>query len=52
MIEWRDGEPYSTVYQDVYFSRESGPDETRHVFLQHNQLRELACHAWSARPGK
>jgi tRNA 5-methylaminomethyl-2-thiouridine biosynthesis bifunctional protein len=47
MIEWRDGEPYSTVYQDVYFSRESGPDETRHVFLQHNQLRErwLAMHA-------
>jgi tRNA 5-methylaminomethyl-2-thiouridine biosynthesis bifunctional protein len=46
MIEWRDGEPYSTVYQDVYFSRESGPDETRHVFLQHNQLRErwLAMH--------
>jgi tRNA 5-methylaminomethyl-2-thiouridine biosynthesis bifunctional protein len=47
MIEWRDGEPYSTVYQDVYFSRDSGPDETRHVFLQHNQLRErwLAMHA-------
>ncbi|HWU35562.1 MAG TPA: bifunctional tRNA (5-methylaminomethyl-2-thiouridine)(34)-methyltransferase MnmD/FAD-dependent 5-carboxymethylaminomethyl-2-thiouridine(34) oxidoreductase MnmC [Methylovorus sp.] len=46
MIEWRDGEPYSTVYQDVYFSRESGPDETRHVFLQHNQLRQrwLALH--------
>lgn len=40
MIEWRDGEPYSTVYQDVYFSQDSGPDETRHVFLQHNQLRE------------
>jgi tRNA 5-methylaminomethyl-2-thiouridine biosynthesis bifunctional protein len=50
MIEWRDGEPYSTVYQDVYFSRDSGPDETRHVFLQHNQLRErwLAMHAESA----
>lgn len=50
MIEWRDGEPYSTVYQDVYFSRDSGPDETRHVFLQHNQLRErwLAMHTQAA----
>ncbi|XLM22690.1 hypothetical protein MKD33_09220, partial [Chromobacterium piscinae] len=24
----------------MYFSRDSGLDETRHVFLRHNQLEE------------
>jgi len=28
------------MYGDVYFSRESGIAETRHVFLQHNRLAE------------
>ncbi|OIQ89724.1 tRNA 5-methylaminomethyl-2-thiouridine biosynthesis bifunctional protein MnmC [mine drainage metagenome] len=39
LIEWRDGQPRSALFDDVYFSRESGIAETRHVFLQHNQLR-------------
>lgn len=39
-LEWREGQPYSPVFGDVYFSRDSGLDETRHVFLQHNQLQE------------
>lgn len=39
-VEWRDGQPYSTRFEDVYFSRESGLDETRHVFLRHNQLQQ------------
>ncbi|GAA5525972.1 tRNA 5-methylaminomethyl-2-thiouridine biosynthesis bifunctional protein MnmC [Microbulbifer aestuariivivens] len=40
-IHWReDGQPLSRAFDDVYFSRESGLEETRHVFLQHNQLAE------------
>lgn len=43
VLEWRDGLPYSTDYQDIYFSvsaddPDHGLAETRHVFLQHNQL--------------
>lgn len=40
VFSWKDGQPYSTLYQDVYFSRASGLEETRHVFLAHNHLRE------------
>ncbi len=40
MLEWHEGQPYSAHFGDVYFSRESGLEETRHVFLQHNQLAE------------
>lgn len=39
-LEWRDGQPVSCHYGDVYFSRESGIAETRYVFLQQNRLRE------------
>jgi tRNA 5-methylaminomethyl-2-thiouridine biosynthesis bifunctional protein len=37
-LEWRDGQPHSAIFGDIYFSRESGIAETRHVFLQHNRL--------------
>ena len=38
-IEWRDGRvPVSTRFDDPYFSLENGLDETRHVFLQGNDL--------------
>ncbi|WP_285258903.1 bifunctional tRNA (5-methylaminomethyl-2-thiouridine)(34)-methyltransferase MnmD/FAD-dependent 5-carboxymethylaminomethyl-2-thiouridine(34) oxidoreductase MnmC [Halopseudomonas bauzanensis] len=38
-LSWSaDGQPFSTQFGDVYFSRESGLEETRHVFLQHNNL--------------
>ena len=37
---WKDGQPYSALYEDVYFSRDSGLEETRHVFLAQNHLRE------------
>jgi tRNA 5-methylaminomethyl-2-thiouridine biosynthesis bifunctional protein len=40
LLQWCDGQPLSAQYGDVYFSRESGIEETRHVFLQHNRLRE------------
>lgn len=37
-IFWKEGQPYSTQYEDVYFSTDSGIDETEYVFIQHNQL--------------
>ncbi len=42
---WRDGLPYSTQFEDTYFSvspeqPQHGLAETRHVFLQHNRLKE------------
>lgn len=44
-----DGQPISSAFGDVYFSRANGLQETRHVFLHHNQLAErwqqLAPHA-------
>ncbi|WP_047248257.1 bifunctional tRNA (5-methylaminomethyl-2-thiouridine)(34)-methyltransferase MnmD/FAD-dependent 5-carboxymethylaminomethyl-2-thiouridine(34) oxidoreductase MnmC [Chromobacterium subtsugae] len=39
-LDWQDGQPTSIAFCDVYFSRDAGLDETRHVFLQHNQLAE------------
>jgi tRNA 5-methylaminomethyl-2-thiouridine biosynthesis bifunctional protein len=40
MRDWKDGQPFSNRYGDVYFSTDSGLEETRHVFLQGNQLAE------------
>ncbi|WP_372972771.1 bifunctional tRNA (5-methylaminomethyl-2-thiouridine)(34)-methyltransferase MnmD/FAD-dependent 5-carboxymethylaminomethyl-2-thiouridine(34) oxidoreductase MnmC [Marinobacter sp.] len=37
---WRDGQPVSEQFGDVYFSRENGLEETRYVFLRHNHLPE------------
>lgn len=42
-VDWRDGQPYSTRFDDVYFSTDperpqQGIAETEYVFLQHNQL--------------
>ncbi|WP_434628145.1 bifunctional tRNA (5-methylaminomethyl-2-thiouridine)(34)-methyltransferase MnmD/FAD-dependent 5-carboxymethylaminomethyl-2-thiouridine(34) oxidoreductase MnmC [Chromobacterium sp. CV08] len=39
-LAWQDGQPQSVAFGDVYFSRDSGLEETRHVFLRHNQLEE------------
>lgn len=40
-LEWDEaGQPQSSVFGDVYFSRANGLLETRHVFLHHNQLAE------------
>lgn len=40
-LDWDDqGRPRSRVFDDVYFSSDSGLDETRHVFLEQNRLRE------------
>ncbi len=38
-IEWADdGVPQSRQFDDVYFSRENGLEESRYVFLKHNDL--------------
>jgi len=39
-IDWSDGIPRSRSFDDVYFSRENGLEETRHVFISHNRLLE------------
>lgn len=39
-LDWLDGQPVSVAFGDVYFSRNSGLDETRHVFIHHNHLPE------------
>jgi tRNA 5-methylaminomethyl-2-thiouridine biosynthesis bifunctional protein len=40
MIEWRNAQPYSTTFQDVYFSTDDGIAETDYVFLQGNHLEK------------
>ncbi|MFJ4157097.1 bifunctional tRNA (5-methylaminomethyl-2-thiouridine)(34)-methyltransferase MnmD/FAD-dependent 5-carboxymethylaminomethyl-2-thiouridine(34) oxidoreductase MnmC [Pseudomonas sp. NPDC089752] len=49
-IDWDDqGRPHSRQYDDVYFSKNEGTDETRYVFLEQTGLAqrfaELAPHA-------
>lgn len=39
MLDWKEGQPYSDRFGDIYFSTESGLEEKRHVFLQGNQLQ-------------
>ncbi len=38
MLDWKDGQPFSDRFGDVYFSADSGLEEKRHVFLQGNDL--------------
>jgi len=40
VLDWKEGQPFSSRFDDVYFSKESGLEETRHVFLQGNRLAE------------
>ena len=37
-IEWRDGQPYSPGYDDIYYSNAGGREESEYVFLEHNHL--------------
>jgi len=39
-LDWQDGQPVSRRFGDIYFSRASGLEETRHVFLRQNRLAE------------
>ncbi|MFA7398895.1 MAG: FAD-dependent 5-carboxymethylaminomethyl-2-thiouridine(34) oxidoreductase MnmC [Sideroxydans sp.] len=40
MLHWKDGQPHSDRFGDVYVSTDSGLEETRHVFLKGNHLAE------------
>lgn len=37
-LSWHDGVPRSTRFDDIYFSRDNGMEEARHVFIRHNDL--------------
>jgi tRNA 5-methylaminomethyl-2-thiouridine biosynthesis bifunctional protein len=37
-LGWRQGVPYSDVFDDLYFAREGGLEESRYVFLENNDL--------------
>ena len=37
-VEWNQGQPYASAFQDVYFSSDNGLLETEYVFLEGNQL--------------
>lgn len=40
-LDWDEqGQPLSRQFGDVYFSRASGLEESRHVFLRHNRIAE------------
>lgn len=39
-IKWQDGQPFSTQFDDVYFSSDNGLAETHYVFIEQNQLIE------------
>lgn len=40
-IDWQEHNlPASSHYEDIYFSKQQGLEETRYVFLQHNQLKQ------------
>jgi tRNA 5-methylaminomethyl-2-thiouridine biosynthesis bifunctional protein len=37
-IKWINNTPYSVEFNDIYFSTDDGLDETKHVFIEQNQL--------------
>ncbi len=37
-IQWRDGQPYSPGYGDIYYSNAGGREESEYVFLRQNEL--------------
>lgn len=44
-IDWSDSAaPFSTAFDDVYYSRDDGLEESRHVFLQGNNLPQRWLH--------
>lgn len=45
-IHWHEGQPHSTLFGDVYYSRYNGYAESNHVFIDGNDLRTR----WSTLP--
>lgn len=43
-LAWPNGIPVSEQFGDIFFSRENGLEESRYVFLKHNQLPERFVH--------
>ena len=39
-LEWRNNQPYSTIFEDVYFSSDNGLLETEYVFIAGNYLTQ------------
>lgn len=39
-IQWKNQQPYSLDFNDVYYSSDDGLAETDYVFIQHNQLNQ------------
>ena len=37
-IEWQEGSPVSVTFEDIYFNRAGGNEETEHVFINGNDL--------------
>lgn len=37
-ISWRDGQPYSEHFKDIYFSQDNGLAQKKHVFIEGSQL--------------
>ncbi|SFC40508.1 tRNA 5-methylaminomethyl-2-thiouridine biosynthesis bifunctional protein [Marinospirillum celere] len=37
-LVWQEATPVAGAFDDVYFSRDQGPEETRYVFLEQNDL--------------
>ena len=37
-LEWKDGLPIAKLYGDSYYSDDSGLEETRHVFIEGNEI--------------
>lgn len=37
-LVWRDGTPESRQFGDIYFSRHNGLEESRYIFIRHNDL--------------
>lgn len=44
-LTWQDSTPVAESFDDVYFSRNQGPAESRYVFLEQNQLPDR-WHHW------
>src|SRR3954454_2419331 len=40
MLDWQCEQPFSRRFDDIYFSKDSGPEEKRYTFLQGNRLAE------------
>lgn len=39
-LEWKNNTPFSPEFDDIYFSTDSGIEETKYVFISHNNLVE------------